>query len=104
VNIPILDPIRNWHCPNCGLTQQTREARPHVRFHTCPKLHMLTAPMIAAGTAAKVTVHEREDYVGKEVGVQMDETGRAVMSVETTRDEGTDAIVFVPTAVARIGQ
>ena len=102
--IPILDPIRHWYCPNCGLTQETREARPHVRMHTCPKLFGLTAPMLQEGVKAKVTVHEREDYVGREVGVRMDENGRAVMSVETTRDEGTDAIVFVPTAVARIGE
>jgi hypothetical protein len=90
-------PIRNWYCPNCGLRDQTREARPHTRFHTCSGLRGLTAPMLPEGTAAKVEAREREDYVGREL-VQTDEGGRPVMSVVTTRDEGTDAIVFAPTA------
>ena len=95
--IPILDPVRNWYCPNCGLHDQTREAQPHTRFHACPKLRGLTAPMLPEGVAAKVEARDREDYVGNEM-VQTDENGRPVMSVVTTRDEGTDAIVFAPTA------
>ena len=100
--IPLITTINDWYCPNCGRTEQTKEPRPHTRFHTCPGLRNLTAPMIPVGTKAKVELHERQDYVGKEL-VQMDpERGRPVYAVTTTRDNGSDAIVFPPTAIARI--
>lgn len=98
--IPLVGTIRHWTCPNCGLAATTNEARPHTKFHTCPKLRGLTAPMVPAGTKAKVTAHEREDYVGQEL-VQTDEAGRPVMSITTERDDGLDAVVFAPTASAR---
>ena len=100
MTVPILVPIRHWYCPNCGFTDMTKEARPHTRFHTCPKLRGLSAPMLPAGVAAKVTAHEREDYVNGE-DVQVDENRRPVMSIVTTRDEGQDVVVFAPTAHAR---
>jgi hypothetical protein len=62
---------------------------------------MLTAPMVLAGTAAKVELRERDDYVGND-RVQLDpERKRPVMSIVTTRDNGNDVVVFAPTAVAR---
>jgi len=97
--VPLIGAVHDWYCPNCGKTDVTREVRPHVRFHTCSKLHGLTAPMLPAGTKAKVEAVERQDYVGREL-VQTDESGRPVQSVVTTRDEGQDAIVFAPTATA----
>ena len=57
--------------------------------------------MLEKGIAAKVTAYEREDYVGGD-NVQTDEDGRPVMSVVTTRDDGTDALVFAPAASARV--
>lgn len=101
MTVPILAaPLREWYCPNCGLRDQTREARPHTRYHTCPKLRGLTAPMLPAGTRAKVELREREDYVGRE-HVQLDpERGRPVMSIVTTRDNGQDCMVFAPLATA----
>jgi hypothetical protein len=96
--VPLLATERRWYCPNCGLEDRTFEARPHSRFHVCKGLRGLTAPMLPAGTKAKVDAVERQDYVGKE-DVQLDpERKRPVMSVVTTRDDGTDAIVFAPTA------
>ncbi len=97
--VPLIGAVHDWYCPNCHKTDQTVEIRPHVRFHTCPKLRGLTAPMLPAGTKAKVEAVERQDYVGREL-VQTDESGRPVQSVVTTRDEGQDAIVFAPTATA----
>lgn len=95
-------PRREWYCPNCGLEDVTVESRPHTRFHPCPKLRGLAAPMLAKGVAAKVELREREDYVGSE-RVQLDpEQGRPVMSVVTTRDDGQDVIVFAPTAVGSV--
>ena len=100
MSLPLLSTVRHWRCPNCGLTDMTREVRPHTRFHTCPRLRGLSAPMLPAGMAAKVEAREREDYVGREL-VQTDENGRPVMSVVTTRDDGQDAVVFAPTATGR---
>ena len=98
MTVPILAlPVHDWYCPNCGLTQQTREARPHTRYHTCPKLRFLSAPMLPAGTKAKVEVHEREDYIGKGLP-RLDANGRPLMNLETTRDDGTDLMVFAPAA------
>jgi hypothetical protein len=53
--------------------------------------------MLPFGTKGKVEVHEREDYIGKG-GVRLDENGRPVMNIVTTRDEGQDCMVFAPTA------
>ena len=97
----ILVPERRWVCPNCPAVDVTREARPHTRFHVCPGLRGLAAPMVEAGVHCKVEAREREDYVGSEV-VELDpERGRPVMAVVTTRDDGEDVAVFAPTAVAR---
>ena len=101
MNLPLLATERHWYCPNCPLEQVTHEARPHTRFHTCPGLRGLTAPMLPAGTKAKVEAREREDYVGTEQ-VQLDpEKQRPVMSIVTTRDNGQDVAVFAPTATMR---
>lgn len=100
MSVPVLRPVNRWYCPNCGLEQVTHEPRPHTRFHSCPKLRFLTAPMLPAGTRAKVELHEREDYIGREV-VQLDpEQGRPVASIVTTRDDGQDAVVFAGLATA----
>jgi hypothetical protein len=98
--IPIL---ATWYCPNCGLTAQLPPLKPgQTHLHTCPKLAMLSAPMIPEGIAAKVERRDREDYEGPDTGhTQLDGNGRPVMSVVTTRDNGTDAIVFAPTATMR---
>ena len=53
--------------------------------------------MLRSGTRAKVTVTEREDYVGDEY-VATDATGRPVQSVITERDDGQDVAVYAPAA------
>lgn len=95
--VELLAPERRWECPNCDLTEVTHEAEPHTRFHNCPKLAGLTAPMVPAGTSCKVEAVEREDYIGGEL-VQYDGNGRPVMAVVTTRDDGNDVAVLAPTA------
>ncbi len=88
-----------WVCPNCHLEETLDRVVPN-RFHQCPRLRGLTAPLVLKGTAAKVELHEREDYVGGEM-VQLDpELHRPVMSIVTTRDNGQDVVVFAPTATA----
>lgn len=95
-------PVNRWYCPECGATDITHEPRPHSRFHVCPKLRYLTAPMVPAGTKAKVTLREREDYINGDT-VQLDpERRRPVMSIVTERDDGKqDVAVFAPTATAK---
>lgn len=92
-------PATHWECPNCDLTQVTHVAGPHTRMHTCPGLKGLTAPMVAAGTRAKVEAVVRGDYVGREV-VQTDDEGVPVSFVVTTRDDGNDVAALAPCATA----
>ena len=90
-----------WHCPNCGKRDRTQNVGPHIRYHTCPRLRYLSAPMVRAGTHAKVEIREREDYVNGE-RVQLDpELGRPVMSIVTTRDNGQDCVVLAPSATSK---
>ena len=93
----LLTAERRWECPNCDLTDRTFESAPHTRFHTCPGLAGLTAPMVPAGTRCKVEANAREDYVGA-AEVQYDANRRPVMNVEVTRDDGTDLTVYAPCA------
>jgi hypothetical protein len=92
---------QRWECPNCNQTDTTRDPRPHTRFHACRGLRGLTAPFVAAGTAAKVEARERDDYVGRDM-VQTDGDGRPVMSVVTTRDDGRDVAVLAPCATGSL--
>lgn len=96
----LLNTTHLWVCPNCKFTDVTHEARPHSRFHACRGLFGLTAPLVPAGTRCEVRAVEREDYVGDEK-VLLAANGRPVMSVVTEREDGTDVIVFAPTATAR---
>lgn len=90
-----------WVCPNCRREEITRTGgRLVTPYHPCPKLRGLMAPMVPANVSAKVELVEREDYVGREQ-VQVDpERGRPVMAVVTTRDDGQDATVMMPSASA----
>lgn len=97
--VPVLVPEQRWECPNCTLTDLTRQAQPHTRMHPCAGLNGLTAPMVPAGTRCKVEAEQREDYVGREL-VQTDATGRPFMAVRTTRDDGEDLAVLAPCATA----
>jgi len=101
VSIPLLVPEQRWSCPNCELKQVTHEAEPHTRFHACPGLRGLTAPMLPDGMKAKVEAVEREDYVGGD-DVQVDGEGRPIMSVITTREDGQDCVALASCATAGV--
>ncbi len=95
--------VTRWECPSCGLKDVTQgSALGQSRFHPCPKLAGLTAPMVIEGTAAKHVVNAREDYEGDQVATK-DDNGKAVMSIQTVRDDGEDCTVLAPTARVRIG-
>jgi hypothetical protein len=103
MSVPLLAaPERHWSCPNCAFTDVTREVQPHSRFHNCAGLAGLSAPMVPAGTRAKVEAVEREDYIGGQ-DVQYDGNGRPIMAVVTTRDDGNDVAVYAPTAYGSFG-
>jgi hypothetical protein len=89
-----------WVCDHCNARDVTTEAAPHTRYHTCPGLKGISAPMVREGDRVKVEVRLREDYVRSE-RVTTDDDGRPVMAVVTTRDDGTDCAVFAPVATAR---
>lgn len=91
----IIDAEQHWVCPNCPATAVTT-GQPN-RFHHCPGLRGLLAPLVLEGVRCKVVAEERQDYVGRE-DVRYDADGRAVMAVRTVRDDGEDLAVFAPTA------
>ena len=98
MDTPIVRQVTRWYCPACRATDVTTEQGFHVRYHTCPKMGMLSVPMVQEGVRAKVERNEREDYIGGEV-VRLDANRRPTMNVTITRDEGTDVAVYAPTAV-----
>jgi hypothetical protein len=95
----LLAPARRpYECPNCDKTHVVEGPPPLMPvLHRCKGLRDgLTAPLVPAGTRAKVEAREREDMIGDEL-VQLHQ-GRPVMNVQVTRDEGEDCLVFAPTA------
>lgn len=94
----ILTGEQHWVCPNCTATAVTAGA--DNRFHACPGLAGLLAPMVLDGVHCAVRAMVREDYVGGE-DVRTDDEGRPVMAVVTVRDDGQDCAVYAPTAHAR---
>lgn len=93
--------LRDWYCPQCKKTERTNDDGTGTRFHVCPKMLGLSAPMVLAGVSAKLVLHEREDYVGKELVRLTPEQRRPVMNLQTVRDDGIDTIVYAPTATSR---
>lgn len=102
MELPILSSVQHWACPNCSAVDRTTEQQPHSRFHSCPGLNGLTAPMIPAGSGSRVRAVEREDYVGKE-NVLLDGNGRPIMAVLTERPDGSnDVAVLAPCATLNV--
>ncbi len=88
---------RQWVCTHCPVTAITPWSTPN-RFHHCPGLAGITAPMVPAGSGARTYTVERQDYVRGEI-VQYDDNGRPIMSVITERPDGSnDVAVLAPTA------
>ena len=91
-------PESRWECPNCVVTAVTRRAEPHSEFHHCAGLAGMWAPLVPAGSDCKVEANERDDYIGAET-VRLDGNGRPIMSIVTTRADGSnDCAVFAGVA------
>jgi hypothetical protein len=98
----LLDVWVDWVCPNgCGATGRTRPLPPNAsQFHTCPRLHMLTAPLVRAGSDCKVVAVPWEDYQGTTL-TQDGDDGRPYSAVHTIRADGSnDAAVLAPCATS----
>lgn len=106
MEVPLLRvPFEDWHCPNCGIAERISPPLPPngTRFHTCPRLHMLTAPLVRAGLSCKVEAEERADYLNGETQATGDD-GRPYMAVRVTRDDGDDLAVNAGLARGRLGE
>lgn len=101
----LFDPWQELECPNCHLAERVRPLPPNSqRFHQCPALHGLTAPMILKGTDCKVVAREREDYLRGERQETGDD-GKPYMAVETIHADGhNDVAVFPGVAVTGVRQ
>ena len=101
---PLLVAMVDWCCPNCWVTATSPPLPPGTRkFHACPGLHGLTAPLVEAGVSCKVTAVERGDYLGREIQATGDD-GRPYMAVRTEHADGhTDLAVNAGLARARLG-
>jgi len=91
-NVPLLSlPLENWYCPNgCYATERIPPIPPgSSRFHPCPNLHGLNAPLVRVGTDCKVEAVEREDYLGDEIQAKGDD-GKAYMAIKTTHADGSN--------------
>lgn len=97
-------PVQRWECAHCNTRAVTR-GEPN-RFHLCPGLKGIMAPMTLEEERGKLLVRAkvREDYEGADKNkVQRDEEGRPIMAVETVRDDGsTDLAVLAPGIQARL--
>jgi hypothetical protein len=103
VKVPLLAAMADWYCPNCWVRDTAPPPPPgQVRFHTCPGLHGLTAPLVRAGTGCKVEAVERQDYLAGEVQRTGDD-GKPYAGVRTERPDGSnDLAAFAPLARASI--
>lgn len=91
----------DWVCPNCP-TQVTTPLLVPNRYHTCPGLHDLVAPLVRAGTDCKVEALPREDYLRGEIQ-RTGSDGRPYGGVRTVRADGSnDLAMFAPVAQARV--
>lgn len=99
MSVPVLQRRIVWVCPNgCSTTDVTERADVHQQLHPCLAMGGLTVPLVEQGMRVKVSVHEREDFLGDEV-VTTDDAGRPIMAVSITRDDGEDRVVFAPLVV-----
>lgn len=97
-----------WVCPNCPATDVTREHQPHTRYHDCPGLRGLSAPMVRKGDAVRITVTEPEDYIGHRLSegesVPVDSAGRPVSAVVTEHADGSNDVAVFAGCVSPTGK
>jgi hypothetical protein len=104
-DVPLLRrPFEEWHCPNGCHCRETLPALPPgaTRYHNCPNLHQLSAPLVRAGADCKVEAIEREDYIGDQVQARGDD-GKVYMAITTRYADGrNDLAVNAGLATAKL--
>jgi len=94
----LLDAWQDWECPNCHLTDRSRPLPPGAsRFHPCPALHGLTAPLVRAGSDCRVIAVERGDYLRNE-HQRTGSDGKPYMGVQTLHADGRSDVAAFPAA------
>jgi hypothetical protein len=90
-------PFEEWFCPNGCYCTETLPAMPanSTRYHNCPKLHQLSAPLVRVGTDCTVEAIEREDYLNGDQQATGDD-GKAYMSVVTNYADGRNDLLAHP--------
>lgn len=83
-------------CPECPSKVNILSVNGKPVLHKCSGHGGMLLPMVQDGTKAKVTLVEREDYVGREDPMMHE--GRPIMAATVTREDGEDRVVFAPTA------
>ena len=48
--------IRRWYCPMCKKTDATKDDGVGTRYHVCPKMRMLSVPLVLEGVNATLPV------------------------------------------------
>ena len=88
--VPLIEAYQDWACPECGLTDRTPPLPPGAfRYHSCPGLHGLNAPLTRAGADCRLTAVERQDYLNGEIQATGDD-GRPYMGIRTDYADGSN--------------
>lgn len=96
-------PVQRWECSYCN-TRATTKSQPN-RYHLCPGLKGVMAPMVLEGARGGVLVRVkvREDYVGKET-VTYNDDGVPIMAVETLHADGSNDLAVMAPCVDATGK
>lgn len=93
MTVPLLNAVTEWACPNCSCRDVTQPLPPgSSRYHPCPGLHGLNAPMVRAGTKAQVYAVEREDYLNGDWQATGDD-GKPYMAIKTAYEDREDVLI-----------
>jgi hypothetical protein len=87
--------MEEWYCPNGCYCREVTEALPPgaTRYHNCPNLHDLSAPLVRVGTDCKVEAVQRDDYLNGETQATGSD-GRAYMAVITRYSDGRQDVAM----------
>jgi hypothetical protein len=85
-----------WHCKGCTAEAVTFDDS--IPMHYCGSSG-LPIPLTGIDLPAKITVVEREDYIGNEIQRKSSD-GKPVQCVLIETEDGVDAYAYAPVATA----
>lgn len=92
MTVPIIEaPIRHWHCPSCGVRDQTQRVEVYTQFHDCPAFAGAGIPLIEVAGPS-------EEARGRHVPVMGEHAtaGLVMASIRTEREDGTNDCTIFP--------